>query len=321
MFKTPDISNVFESASDTMSKMFNENKMFPDIKPINVDQSATDVKPASAVDSLKDKSNAIADSINGLKLPTDVAAPEEKTEDKGFFDTISDTFSKAGSSISDFFKDDKPAVAIEDVKSNPNNQTPEEQAKVAAAIKKLDKGATTRAEAEAEKAKLKDANTTVKESEKPKLKDATATLKEPEKPVIPPAIVKPKSKEDQHVDAMYKKFGIERFDDYNSRKSAEVKSAHAQIKDTTPDRSGITAQDVTPPKPAEQPQPAAQPQPVAPPVVQAPVAKDVTLKDLHDALMQLNKTMGQMAQHTDDISNNSRKQIQATKSITGNRYA
>jgi hypothetical protein len=37
--------------------------------------------------------------------------------------------------------------------------------------------------------------------------------------------------------------------------------------------------------------------------------------------MQLNKTMGQMAQHTDDISNNSGKQIQATKSITGNRYA
>ena len=58
--------------------------------------------------------------------------------------------------------------------------------------------------------------------------------------------------------------------------------------------------------------------PAAPP---APVAKDMTLKDIHEALMQLNKTMTQMAHHTDTISSNSHKQIKATKSLSDNRIA
>jgi hypothetical protein len=65
---------------------------------------------------------------------------------------------------------------------------------------------------------------------------------------------------------------------------------------------------IEPPKPVEQPKP----------LVAA--IHETTLKDLHEALMQLNKTMGQMAQHTDNISSNSRKQIDATSSLSNSRW-
>jgi hypothetical protein len=62
---------------------------------------------------------------------------------------------------------------------------------------------------------------------------------------------------------------------------------------------------VVPPKPQEQPA--------------TMMVKEITLKDLHDALMQLNKHMIEMAQHTDKISTNSQKQISATRSLSQDR--
>ena len=310
MFKSPDMSNMLGSVGNTVSKMFEENNLFPEIKETKEESkdetTAVTEKPKSIAEILKNETDAIANAMNGIKAPESTESKDEKDE-KGFFDTISDTFNDVGSSISDMFKEDKSAET-DNTKTQLAEKTPEEKAedaKVQAALTNLDKGATTRAAIEADKAKLAD----------------KANIKETDKPVVPAAVVTPKSKEDQNVDAMYKKFGLERFDDYNARKSAEVKSSHAQIKDISTDRSKISAQDVTPPKPIEQPKPAEQVKPAEQLVVAAPVNKEVTLKDLHDALLQLNKTMGQMAQHTDAISSNSRKQVQATQAASGNRYA
>lgn len=304
MFKSPDISGMLGPVGDTFSKMFEENKLFPETTELKTEETTkAEEKPKSISEILKSESDALADSMKGAKTPDIKETNDDKTEDKGFFDTISDTFSKAGASISDMFTDSTPKVAIEDVKSDESGKTPEqkaEDAKVQSALQNLE-------------------NKYSKEPDTSKLADK-GKIKEPEKPIVP-AIPKVKSKEDQHVDDMYKKFGIERFDDYNARKSAEVKSSHAQIKDISKERASITTPDITPPKPVEQSKPVEQPKPAEQPAVAAPVAKEVTLKDLHDALMQLNKTMGQMAQHTDAINNNSRKQVQATQSLSGNRYA
>ena len=82
----------------------------------------------------------------------------------------------------------------------------------------------------------------------------------------------------------------------------------------------LTANDLTPPKPQAKPQAVVeQPQQIEQ-VAPAVAAKEITLKDIHDVLMQLNKNMAEMVQHTDSIKDNSRKQISATKSISNNRF-
>ena len=51
------------------------------------------------------------------------------------------------------------------------------------------------------------------------------------------------------------------------------------------------------------------------------LGEEVTLKDVLESLNQLNSTMGQMVTHTESISDASTKQVRATESLSGNRFA
>ena len=145
--------------------------------------------------------------------------------------------------------------------------------------------------------------------------------KEPEKPKVEEVKKPAESKEDAHVKEMYKKFGLETFKDYNARVSAEVKQSHAQIKDAAINKKELSPKDVAPPPAAPAPKPVEQVQPAPQPQQQPKVIeKEVTLKDIHEALLKLNKTMGEMAHHTDQISNNSHKQVSATKQLSNSRW-
>jgi hypothetical protein len=159
--------------------------------------------------------------------------------------------------------------------------------------------------------------------------------KEPEKHVLPEIKKPAETKEQSHIKDMYKKFGLESFNDYNARLTAEEhakKPDHsklAEIKTPTiptikapeikaPVVSGESLKPPTPPvvhmpheehKPAEQPKSTAQ-----------VVEKQVSLKDILDAVTKLNNTMTTMAHHTDKISTNSHKQISATQSLSNSRF-
>jgi hypothetical protein len=114
--------------------------------------------------------------------------------------------------------------------------------------------------------------------------------------------------------------GLETFKEFNTRLDAELKQSRSQIKPPATMQAQLSPVDmqramasqvkppetpVVPPKPQEQPA--------------TMMVKEITLKDLHDALMQLNKHMIEMAQHTDKISTNSQKQISATRSLSQDR--
>jgi hypothetical protein len=106
---------------------------------------------------------------------------------------------------------------------------------------------------------------------------------------------------------------------------AKINDTHlttASIKSHDLSYPSISAQSLkhTEPHPAPKPPVIEPPKPVEQPKPQITAAHEITLKDLHEALMQLNKTMGQMAQHTDNISSNSRKQIDATSSLSNSRW-
>jgi len=246
---------------------------------------------------------------------------KEEPKEKGFFDSISDV----GSSIAGMFKgDNKPGFAKGNVKYEEISQEEKDAAdkRSQEGIGKVDHSP------EATAARIAELNRQHSSyyKQKPDIKDDKS--KEPaniddKSKVDPPKvdIQKPaESKEQAHVNAMYKKFGLETFKDYNTRTSAEVKQSHASIRDVKKDHATITTQDVQPPKPATPPKAVEPPKPATPPPVPAaPAAKDVTLKDIHEALIQLNKTMTQMSQHTDTISSNSHKQVKATKSLSDNR--
>jgi len=144
--------------------------------------------------------------------------------------------------------------------------------------------------------------------------------KEPEKPKIEEVKKPAETKEDAHVKEMYKKYGLETFKDYNSRVSAEVKQSHAQIKSVAANKPELTPADVAPkPAPAPKPVEPQQPAPAAQPQAQV-TEHQITLKDLHEDLMQLNKAIAEMVHHTDQISNNSHKQVSATKQLSNSRW-
>jgi len=159
--------------------------------------------------------------------------------------------------------------------------------------------------------------------------------KEPEKHVLPEIKKPAETKEQAHIKDMYKKFGLESFNDYNARMTAEEKakkpdhSKLAEIKPTVmptikapdikaPVVSGDSLKPPSPPvvnKPHEEQKPAEQPKSTA-----QVVEKQVSLKDILDAVTKLNNTMTTMAHHTDKISTNSHKQISATQSLSNSRF-
>jgi hypothetical protein len=259
------------------------------------------------------------------EITTKYEPPKEEPKEKGFFDSISDTFSDVGSSIAGVFKsDNKPGFAKGNVKYEEISQEEKDAAdkRSQEGIGKVDHSP------EATAARIAELNRQHSSyyKQKPDIKDdkskEPAKIDDKSKVEPPKADIKPpvETKEQAHVKEMYKKFGLETFNDYNTRISAEVKQSHASIKDVKKDHATITSQDVKQSTPVEKPKAVEPIKPATPPpAAPAPVSKDVTLKDLHEALMQLNKTMTQMVHHTDTISNNSHKQIKATKSLSDNR--
>jgi hypothetical protein len=116
--------------------------------------------------------------------------------------------------------------------------------------------------------------------------------------------------------------GLETWQEFNKRKDAEdVKNAHAQIKDVTknqvaPSTHELANQAAPVPKPAE---------PIAPPMQKAEspttaTSHTVSLKEIYDAVIQLNKTMSQMASHTESISSSSHKQNKLTALGSNRNY-
>ena len=258
------------------------------------------------------------------EITTKYEPPKEEPKEKGFFDSISDTFSDVGSSIAGVFKgDNKPGFAKGNVKYEeiPQAEIDAKNKRMQESIGKIDNSPEAIAAQKAELDRQKNSGL-YKENLKLQVPPKEPAKIDVKTKVEPPKvdIKKPaETKEQAHVKEMYKKFGLETFNDYNTRVSAEVKQSHASIKDVKPDHATLSKKDVEQPKPVAPAKPPEPPKPVEPaPVAPAPVSKEVTMKDLHDALIQLNKTMAQMAQHTDTMSSNSHKQVKATRSLSGN---
>ncbi len=304
-FKPPNYADVFTNLNKTLDTTY------------KADEKEEDTSFFSDFPDVSNMFSDVKDKLSGT-IKTDVIPPEDKDkpkEENGFFDSlpsVSGMFGDIGKSISNTFKgDDKPAFAKGNVKYG--EISPEE---VAASEKRSQEGI---GKVETDPAILKDLNAErarqadpTRYKQKEPANPETATVKKPEVP-----------KQDPKLAEMYKKFGLETFNDFNARTSAEVKQAHAQIKDVSKDKASLSKQDVTPPKPAEPHKPADHAAAAVQPAVAAPVlaSKETTLKDIHDVLMQLNKTMAEMAHHTDQINHNSQKQVKATKGLTDNRWA
>lgn len=116
--------------------------------------------------------------------------------------------------------------------------------------------------------------------------------------------------------------GLETWQEFNSRKDAEdVKNAHAQIKDISKNQAVPTTHDlaksVAPAPKAPEPPAAADTKSESAP---AAPAHAVSLKEIYEAVLQLNKTMSQMASHTESISSNSHKQVKVTKTMSDRTY-
>jgi hypothetical protein len=309
--------------------MYSSGNKPPPLKPEGI-KPVTDPKFDQLREQLGSSFKSLDATIKPAGLPkleditTKYEPPKEEPKEKGFFDSISDTFSDVGSSISGIFKgDNKPGFAKGNVKYEeiPQAEIDAKNKRMQESIGTIDNSPEAIA---AQKAEL-DRQHSSYYKQKPDIKDDKS--KEPakidDKPKVEPskADIKkpPETKEQAHVKEMYKKFGLETFNDYNTRVSAEVKQSHASIKDVKPDHAALSKKDIEQPKPTEKPKPIEPPKPVQPPpVAPAIVSKETTLKDLHEALIQLNKTMAQMAQHTDTISSNSHKQVKATKGLSGN---
>ena len=303
-FKPPNYADVFTNLNKTLDTTY---------------KADTKEEDTSFFSDFPDVSTMFSDVTNKLSgtIKTDVVPPEEKDkpkEENGFFDSlpsVSGMFGDIGKSISNTFKsDDKPAFAKGNVKYEeiPQAEIDAKNKRMQASIGKVETDPAVLKELDAERARQHSSMYKQKEPVKPE----TATVKKPEVP-----------KQDPKVAEMYKKFGLETFNDFNARTSAEVKQAHAQIKDVSKDKASLSKQDVAPHKPAELHKPvdhattAVQPASAAP----ALASKETTLKDIHDVLMQLNKTMAEMVHHTDQINHNSQKQVKATKGLSDNRWA
>ena len=50
-------------------------------------------------------------------------------------------------------------------------------------------------------------------------------------------------------------------------------------------------------------------------------AKDANLNDVSSLLEQLNKQMGELISHTENIADNSSKQVRVTKGLSNNKFA
>ena len=94
-------------------------------------------------------------------------------------------------------------------------------------------------------------------------------------------------------------------------------SLTSKINDLT---SNIPKSDATN-KPKEEPRVSPETQVATPPAPPAPIGEEVTLKDILQALNELNKTNALMVANTEMISEFGRKQLQATKGLSGNRLA
>lgn len=303
----------------------------PEVLP-NPATNITDLaqpKETEAADKLKSQAASVLDSVKSsfeATKPESEAAPVEKpAEEPSFFDDVTSTFSDIGSSIAGVFKEDNsPLFARGNVKYEtiPPEELAAMEKKSQESIGKIDNSPEA---IEAQRAELdRQKNSGLYKQKEPE--------KAPKADIKPPV---PQTKEDAQVADMYKKFGIERFSDYNARLAAEEKAKKVQpvkaAEVKTPTAPTIKQPDLKPPvitgsslKPPPAPAPAPhveekkpeeQPRP-APAVVE----KQVSLKDILEAVTKLNTVMTQMAQHTDRISANSHKQIRATESLSNSRF-
>ena len=293
-------NNENEKAQQVAKALADEKKFMKEHGPGSDDKSKAQLK--TDADKTVDNFNATkfkfldedAESIR--KKQAEQA--KEKDKSPGMLDSISNFFTSSK----------KPAFASGNVKYEeiPQAEIDAKNKRMQESIGKIDNSPEAIAAQKAELARQADSS--------------RYKQKEPEKPKIDEVKKPVESKEDAHVKEMYKKYGFETFKDYNARVSAETTKSHAHIKAATENRKDLAPKDVAPPppvqqKPVEHPQPAAQPQ-----AALVPAEKQITLKDLHEALIKLNKTMETMAHHTDQISNNSHKQVSATKQLSNSRW-
>lgn len=60
--------------------------------------------------------------------------------------------------------------------------------------------------------------------------------------------------------------------------------------------------------------------PAPPPIAPPPAAREVTLNEVYDILVELNSNISRMTVHTEAINNASNKQVRETKKLSGNRF-
>ena len=293
-------NNETEKAQQVTKALADEKKFMKEHGPGSDDKATAQLK--TDADKTVDKFNATnfkfldedAESIR--KKQAEQA--KEKDKSPGIFDSISNFFTTTN----------KPAFASGNVKYEeiPQAEIDAKNKRMQESIGKVDNSPEAIAAQKAELDRQKNSG--------------MYKQKEPEKPKIEEVKKPAETKEDAHVKDMYKKYGLETFKDYNARVSAEVKQSHAQIKNVAANKPGLTPTDVAS-KPAPVPKPVEpqQPAPAAQPQAQV-IEKQVTLKDIHDDLMQLNKAIAEMVHHTDQISNNSHKQVSVTKQLSNSRW-
>lgn len=293
--KEAEVKNPFDELTTQFSSAF--KSIIPEDKD-NKESNIFDNFPK--FDTLfADLGNKIETGIKPPKPETTEEKPKEEPATEKPFDLgnmfsdigkeISTTLDKSpvgtfGKDIGNFFGDlikDKPAEKVEPAKENND----ELNKKVDAAIDKANKDAIAHAkekEANVETAKV-DAKKIEEKPEQAKTKTEHLTFKQ----------------EFQQTLAQ-----IKRFDPNTSLNNESLKKTAA------------------PPPPAPVPLPPPEPKPEPKPEEKpSVVGKDITLKDLHDALIMLNTSMNKMISHTDQISDASQKQLQATRSLSANRLA
>ena len=291
-------NNEAEKAQQVVKALADEKKFMKEHGPASADTTTPSNKDLSKRDVLfQSPTMTMYDESEEKKQQRKEQQAAANNKSSGIFDSISNFFNKS----------DKPAFASGNVKYEeiPQAEIDAKNKRMQESIGQIDNSPEAIAAQKAELDRQKNSG--------------LYKQKEPEKPKIEEVKKPAETKEDAQLKEMYKKFGFETFKDYNARVSADVKQSHAQIKDAVINKKELSPKDVAPPptpapKPVESQQPAPQPQ-QQPQVVE----KQVTLKDIHDDLMQLNKAIAEMVHHTDQINNNSRKQISATKSLSNSR--
>jgi hypothetical protein len=293
-FKSPDYSASFNSLGDKFA------------------ESATNKDVTAA--KLQDESAKVSETLApNQETPVPVENEQkleanQPTESKGFFDKIGDMFKP----------DNSPLFTRGNVRyENVKQETPEENAAKLAAENTPEAIAARKADpndpANIYREQIKNSGLYKHDDLWKSIVNEDKAKGQSAKSAEPAGVAKPAP---HHIG------GLESWQEFNARKDAEsVKSSHAQIKDVTQNQVAPSTHELTTkPAPVHAPEPMHTEQQSNAKPASSQTSHTVSLKEIYDAVIQLNKTMSQMASHTESISSSSQKQVKATNNMSNRFY-